>query len=209
MNLDRLRSAESDFLHRYPGGFANEEIQRMVARRHNVGRLSEFARAELGRDAFSQPGRVLDAVGSIVARSSMVSRFEKPRFRDFVAGLHRSEREALVAAYKRLLHGNRERGFTELVEILAEGKLAKWSLVTIVPYQYRPESEVFVKPTTTKRVIRTFQLEGLEYAPRPSWAFYARYRDAVLEMKAQVDPSLGPNNAAFTGFLMMTMEGRL
>jgi len=209
MNIERLHRAESEFLHRYPGGFANEEIQRVVARRHNVGRLSEFARAELGRSAFTRPGQVLDAIGAIVARSSMVSRFEKPRFRDFVAGLHRDDREALVMAYKRLLHGGRERGFTELVEILAEGKLAKWSLVTIVPYQYWPDREVFVKPTTTKQVIRTFELEGLEYSPRPSWDFYARYRDVVLTMKEAVDPSLGPNNAAFTGFLMMTMEGRL
>ncbi len=206
MNIDRLRRAESDFLHRYPGGFANEEIRRVVAKRHNVGRLSEFARGELSRSAFSRRGRVLDAIGTIVARSSMVSRFEKPRFRDYVAGLPRDDRDALAMAYKRLLHGARERGFSELVEILAAGKLARWSLVTIVPYQYRPDTEVFVKPTTTRNVILTFELDGLEYSPRPTWAFYERYRDAIATMKAAVDPGLAPSNAAFTGFLMMSME---
>ena len=59
------------------------------------------------------------------------------------------------------------------------------------------------KPTTTKNVIRQFELEGLEYRPRPSWAFYERYRAVIDDMKAHVDPSLWPNNAAFTGFLMM------
>jgi hypothetical protein len=42
------------------------------------------------------------------------------------------------------------------------------------------------------------------YKPRPTWSFYAGYRDAIARMKAAVSPALAPNNAAFTGFLMMT-----
>ena len=76
--------------------------------------------------------------------------------------------------------------------------------MTICLYHYRPEKDVFVKPTTTKNVIRQFELEDLEYRPRPSFSFYTRYRDAIHDMKAAVDPRLSPNNAAFTGFLMMT-----
>jgi len=90
------------------------------------------------------------------------------------------------------------------VDILAEGKLAKWRLVTICLLYYRPDREVFVKPTTTKNVIRQFELDGLVYSPRPSWNFYSDYRDAIEAMKSQVSPTLSPNNAAFTGFLMMS-----
>ena len=61
-----------------------------------------------------------------------------------------------------------------------------------------------MKPTTTKNVIRQFELDDLVYKPRPSWDFYARYRDAIETMKGAVSPTLSPNNAAFTGFLMMT-----
>ena len=63
---------------------------------------------------------------------------------------------------------------------------------------------MFVKPTTTKGVIKTFELDDLVYHPRPTYDFYVRYRDAIDEMKSHVDASLSPNNAAFTGFLMMT-----
>lgn len=70
---------------------------------------------------------------------------------------------------------------------------------------YRLQDEVFIKPTTAKGVIAHFELEGLDYKPTPSWDFYQRYRDARLEMKQYVDPSLSPNNPAFSGFLMMTM----
>ena len=204
MNLKKLREAEALFLQRYPGGFANEEIQQVVAKRHNVGKLSEFAATALAKKNFARPGALLDDIVRIVSRSSMVSMFEKPKFRDFVNGLAREDREFLVAGYKRLLHGKQERGFNDVLDVLSEGKLAKWSLMTIHIHHYRPQRDVFVKPTTTKNVIRQFEIADLEYRPRPSWAFYERYRDLIGDMKDQVDPSLSPNNAAFTGFLMMS-----
>ena len=204
MNLRKLREAEALFLHRYPGGFQNEEMQKHLAKRHNVGKLSEYATAALAKKNFAKPSALLDDIVKIASRSSMVSRFEKPRFRDYVNGLARDDREFLVAGYKRLLHGSQEQGFNDVLDVLTEGKLAKWSLMTIHLHHFRPQEEVFVKPTTTKNVIRQFELDGLEYRPRPSWEFYARYRLVIGDMKARVDSSLSPNNAAFTGFLMMS-----
>lgn len=203
MNLSKLREAESLFLHRYPGGFDNDEI-RQIGKRHNVGKLSEFATSALTKKAFNNQAQVLEDIVKIVTRSSMVSMFEKPKFRDFVNGATRNDRSLIATGFKRLLHGKRAQGFDDLVDIFGEVKLAKWSLMTICSYQYRPDEDVFVKPTTTKNVIRQFQLTDLVYNARPSWAFYARYRDAIAVMKAAVSPSLSPSNAAFTGFLMMT-----
>lgn len=203
MNLKKLREAESIFLHRYPGGFANEEMLK-VGKKHNVDKLSEFATTALARKAFVNQGAVLDDIVKIVSRSSMVSMFEKPKFRDYVNGLSRDDREFLAAGYKRLLHGKQEKGFNDVLDVLTEGKLAKWSLMTICMLHYRPNEDVFVKPTTTKNVIKQFGLEDLVYKPRPSWAFYEAYREAIALMKSKVAPSLSPSNAAFTGFLMMT-----
>jgi len=203
VNVERLREAEFLFLDRYPGGFEAEELK-PVLKRHNVGRLSEFAAEALAKPRFDRQAQVLDDIVRIVSRSSMVSVFEKPRFRDFVNKSSRDDRARLAATFKRLLHGDQARGFGDLVELLAEAGLAKWSLVTLCPYQYRPTREVFVKPTTTKNVIRRFELDHLTYRPRPTWDFYAAYRDAIDRMKAEVSPGLSPNNAAFTGFLMMS-----
>jgi hypothetical protein len=61
-----------------------------------------------------------------------------------------------------------------------------------------------VKPTTAKNIVQKLELD-LDYKPRPSWEFYDGYRKAILEMKSLVSPSLAPNNAALTGFLMMTL----
>ena len=203
MNFDRLREAEALFLLQYPDGFASEAMQE-VRKKHNVDKLSAFAASALAEQQFGNRGNVLDAIVKIVSRSSMVSLFEKPRFRDYVNGLGRNDRARLIAGYRALLHGDQQAGFDQVLDLLIEGQLAKWSLITIVMYQYSPQRDVFVKPTTTKNVIRQFELQGLIYQPRPSWAFYAGYRDAINTMKARLNPSLSPNNAAFTGFLMMS-----
>lgn len=202
MNLEKLREAEALFMLRYPGGFGGEALK-PIAKKHNVDKLSEFAATALSKKRFDHTGPVLDDIVKITSRSSMVSRFEKPKFRDYVNGLSRDDRAFLAGGFKRLLHGNQRQGFDDVLSVLTEGKLAKWSLMTICLFHCHPQREVFVKPTTTKNVIRQFELTDLVYKPRPSWEFYAAYRTAIAEMKEALSPGLAPNNAAFSGFLMM------
>ena len=156
----------------------------------------------LAKKCFTNQAQVLDDIVKLVSRSSMVSMFEKPKFRDYVNGLNRNDRTELADGFRKLLHGNQQKGFEQVFDILLEGKLAKWSLMTICSMYYRPQKDVFVKPTTTKNVIRVFEIQDLIYHPRPTWEFYAAYRDLIADMKSKVDPCLSPNNAAFTGFLM-------
>jgi len=61
-------------------------------------------------------------------------------------------------------------------------------------------------PTTAKGVIKYFELEGVIYKQQPSWDFYQKYKDLILQMKQHVDPTLVSSNAAFSGFLMMSMR---
>ena len=136
----------------------------------------------------------------------MISMFEKPKFKDFMFSLSENERQKFIYALKQFLHGKQEKGFNTMVEILTTGKLAKWSLLTILPNYYHPDEEVFIKPTTAKGIIAHFELAYLEYKPTPTWDFYQLYKKTILEMKANIDESLAPNNAAFCGFLMMSLE---
>jgi hypothetical protein len=136
----------------------------------------------------------------------MVSRFEKPPFRDFVNALDSKDKRRLAEAFRKRLYGkNRREGFEELVELFARYKLARWSLISAVPFYFAPSKEAFVKPSTAKRIVKFLDVEDLHYSPRPDWAFYAGYRKLVLDIKKTVDPSLTPNNAATTGFLMATI----
>lgn len=203
MNTAKLKAAEAAFLKQYPGGFDHPEFE-AIAKKHQVDKRVAEAREHLAKARFQDRGELAEQMVKLVSRSSLVSLFEKPKFRDTVRGMGTVERDALVAGLKSLLHGSRRKGFETLVTILAPHKLAKWSLVSILPYYYRPQDEVFVKPTTAKGVIEHFELDNLSYKAAPTWEFYEGYRNVVLDMKSQVDPCLAPNNAAFLGFIMMS-----
>lgn len=203
MNYEKLRIAEAHFLQSYPGGFADPELNK-VAKRHKMDRMIEFAGTALAKTEFEKPNAFLENMVKLVSRSSMVSLFEKPKFRDAIADMNSDERQALAEGYRKLFHGGQATGFREVVDILSRHKVAKWSLVTIPLVYFKPQKEVFVKPTTAKNIINKLELD-LVYKPQPTWEFYKGYRAAIVDMKKRVHPSLAPNNAAMTGFLMMTL----
>jgi hypothetical protein len=151
-----------------------------------------------------RPEFVADTLIKIVSRSSMVSRFEKPQFRNFIESLGPMEKDALAYAVENRLHGEKKRGFDEMLGILLHYKLAKWAIISVVPFYFSPKREVFVKPTTAKGILAFLEIDDLHYAPTPSWDFYRGYRGLVADIKKNVTPSLAPNNAALTGFMMMS-----
>lgn len=209
MNKVILLQAEAQFLSRYPEGFADPGMA-SIRKKHNVEKIAEFARESLVRERFNRPEFIVDAIHKIVSRSSMVSRFEKPRFRDFIKSLNSHEREALANAMELRLYGRaKRRGFEELVGMLMPHGLAKWSVVSVVPFYFSPAREAFVKPTTAKGIIDKLEVEGLTYKPQPTWVFYRGYLKLLGEIKKEVSPSLAENNAALSGFLMSTLKGKL
>lgn len=93
-----------------------------------------------------------------------------------------------------------------MLEIFTEEKLAKWSLISVIPYYYAPKKHLFIKPTTTKDVLKYFDIEEIVYKPRPSYEFYAKYKKILAQFKKEVNNKISNDNAKFTGFLMMGME---
>jgi hypothetical protein len=207
MNLKKLKEVEEYFFRLYPEGFDDPEMQK-IAKKHRLGKMSEKVHDYFREGAFDDPNGVVEHMAKVVGSASMISLFDKPKFKNACAVMRSEEKELLALGLKELLHGVQANGFEMMVEILADRKLAKWTLVTIIPVYYAPLKEVFVKPTTTKAVLKTFEIEDLVYKPRPSYDFYARYKEVIAEMKSHVDPSLAKaSNAAFTGFLMMGIKG--
>ena len=203
MNLKKLRTAEALFLQRYPGGFADPAME-PIKKKHKVDKLVDFSAESLVRSNCERPEFIADTLLSIVSRSSMVSRFEKPRFREFIGALSAVEKRALASAMEKRLHGRKREGFEQMLAILRQYKLAKWAIISVVPFYFAPTLEAFVKPTTAKGIVTFLEVENLVYDPLPSWEFYNGYRKLIAEIKKQVAPSLAPNNAALTGFLMMS-----
>ncbi len=205
MNMEKLRLAEERFLMHYPGGFQNSEMIE-IAKKHKIEKMIDLTKESLSPEDFKDPIAATEAIQKIVAGSSMVSIFEKVKFRDIVKDMTDDEKYQLSDSMKELLHGNQEKGFNQMIDSLQKYKMAKWTILTVCLLYSDPSVEVFIKPTTTKGVIKYFELEGVEYKPQPSYDFYKEYRRQINEMKKDMDESLRVDNAGFCGFLMMAME---
>lgn len=206
MNREKLKQAEANFFALYPDGF-DDPAMLEITKRHKMDKLVEFAQESFSPDCASHVEQTVANMVKAVSRSSMVSMFEKPKFRDFVTRLDRVQKGFLVDSLIEFLHGDQQAGLEGFVELLRTEKLARWSLLTAIPAYYEPTKEVFVKPTTAKGVIAHFEVADLLYKPQPTWAFYKGYRALINKYKKQVDKRLSPTNAAFSGFLMMSMAG--
>ncbi len=204
MNRIRLKEAEERFLMDYPGGFSNP-LMLEIAKKHKGEKMNKLAQESFAIEQFESASRIVESMAKIVSQSSLVSIFEKPKFRDLTKVMNTNEKERLSHGLREFLHGNQGFGFELMCDLLNEYKLAKWTLLTVCPVYYRPSQEVFIKPTTTKGIIEHFELEGLKYSPKPTFEFYRAYREQINQMKAELGASLQGGNAAFTGFLMMSI----
>lgn len=204
MNLEKLKQAEREFLARYPEGFDSPEMKE-IGKKHRMDKMVAFAHENFAPEKFTRLDIIVAKMIQMVTKSSMVSLFEKPKYRDYIKSLDPGQQEFLALGLKEFLHGDQESGFNMMLEILDEVKLAKWTLITVFGVYYYPQDEIFVKPTTTKNAIMYFELDDLVYKPRPSYEFYKKYREYIITMKNHVNKNLSPNNAAFTGFLMFSM----
>lgn len=204
MNRSKLKEAEERFLKRYPGGFS-DPMMLEIAKKHKVEKMNKLAQDSFSTENFENPEGIVNSMKKIIGQSSMVSVFEKPKFRDLVSTMNDNEKRRLSRGLEEFLHGDQQSGFVLMSDLLNEYKIAKWTLLTACPVYYRPGVEVFIKPTTVKGVIKYFELEGLKYSPKPTFEFYQAYREQINQMKKEVDASMQVDNGAFCGFLMMSI----
>ena len=207
MNIKKLREAEEMFKTRYPGGFSNPEML-AVAKKHKIEKMHELAKESFAAGKFKDDDGIVEAIGSVVKKSSLVSVFEKVKFRDLLPVFNENEKERLSQGLREFLHGEQELGFALMTGLLEEYKMAKWPILTVCPYYFRPGVEVLIKPTTVKGTIEYFELKGVKYSPRPNFEFYRGYRDQINQMKRELGLSDDSDNGAFCGFLMMALENK-
>lgn len=204
MNYNKLKEAEANFLAFYPKGFEDEGLLPII-KRHNTEKIGKRVEELFAPERFRNPDEICENFAKIVSKSTLISLFEKPKVRDMIKQMSMDQRDMLSIALYELIHGKREKGFEMIVEVLAIYTLAKWSIVTLIPYYYDREKNFFIKPTTTKDIIKFFEIGGIIYKPRPTYEFYERYTAVLLQMRTLVSPLIGKDNAGFTGFLMMAM----
>lgn len=205
MNFDKLKQVEREFLLHYPDGFESPELQER-GKKHKLQKHVAYIREVCSKDYMNQGLSAFNDVMKVVTNASLVSVFEKVKFRDFVKEIDDHDKHELMGAIFELIHGDEEEGFGRLVSLLDFYKLAKWPLVSIWLAYYDVNYQVFIKPTTVKKIIKHLELDDITYASKPSYAFYTKYRTHLNEIKKHVDERLQVNNPAFSAIFMLTIN---
>jgi hypothetical protein len=121
MNLKKLKQAEEEFFDRYPGGFDHPEIIQ-IRKKHKLDKMMELAQECFAKKNFKLPDLIVENMVKVVTRSSLISVFEKPKFRDFVRSLPSQERQQLSKGSEETLHGKEQFGFETMLEVLKSGR---------------------------------------------------------------------------------------
>jgi len=87
LNKERLREAQERFFMKYPNGFSDPQFLEQV-KKHKIEKMRNLAADSFSLEQFENPDMIADSMIKIVVQSSMISIFEKPRFRDCVKGMN-------------------------------------------------------------------------------------------------------------------------
>jgi hypothetical protein len=205
MKLEKLDLLEEEFLKAYPEGFESPELV-AIKKKHKMDKMQTFVSTHFTKSSFEDPLEVFEQFTKLISKSSLVSVFEKTQFRNDAKIMSDLERQSISNSIYEFLYGNQGAGFEGLIDVLTAYKLAKWPILTVIGLYMHPEYEVLVKPTTAKGILKYFEVEEFKYTSKPNYAFYEAYRTLINEIKEDAGNHLKVDNAAFCGFLMMTIK---
>ena len=204
MYKEKLEDLEENFFAIYPEGFNDEELVKL-GKRHSVYKRSEEVHKAFSKENFTIPDQICQSFADIVSKSSLISYFEKPKVKKMITTMSSEQKDIMSIGLYELLYGDKKDGFESLVEVLSFHNLANWSLVTLIPYYYYRDSEFFIKPTTTKNILKYFEIDQPVYKPKPSYEFYKAYTK-LLQLLKKISKLDIDDNAGFTGFFMLSLK---
>jgi hypothetical protein len=205
MNIEKLKQLEAEFIRRYPLGFDDPELM-AVAKKHKVEEMKNYVHAHFSKDSFNDSSAISRAFTRLIEKSSLVSTFEKVKYKNAVKLFNHDDIETLSNALWDILYGDQREGFNQLVLLLATFDLAKWPILTVLGLYYNGDYEVLVKPTTVKSVLNYLEVMDIKYTSKPNYDFYLQYRTLINDLKEKTDKSIATDNGAYCGFLMITIE---
>lgn len=140
-----FEGARSRFLKFFPNGFhsngfCSQERDYKVAAKAKLDQEVPLDEA-LNGTGFGE------AVLSVYRATNMLSPFEKTRLQNVFRGEHS---DAVVQALARFTKNNQATSLSTLAQLLKPFDSAKWTVATYLPFLWKPETHMFLKPEVTK-----------------------------------------------------------
>jgi hypothetical protein len=174
--------ARKRFLHWFKGGFESPnylDLERnyKVAAKAKLDATAPLDKAASG-SGYGEP--VLD----VFRATNLLSPFEKTRLQDVLRG---PTADDFIRAAARFTMGERKPALLQMERALKPHDSAKWTVVTYLPFLWRPEEHMFLKPEATKdfaaRVGHRFHLD---YEPGLDDTVYESLLDLADEATAEL-----------------------
>lgn len=167
--------ARGRFLKFFPNGFlsdgyASQERDYKLAAK---AKLDEHAPVEKAVDGKGYG----EAVLAVFRATNMLSPFEKTRLQDALRGPHADD--FVQAAARFTLDGGKS-SLLSMERALKPHDNAKWTVATYLPYLWRPDTHMFLKPEATKDfATRVGHRFASDYEPRLQLPIYESLLDLV------------------------------
>lgn len=177
-----FNGARNRFLHFFPGGFRSgeylgQEREYKLAAKDKLDSTVPLDQAVSGK-GFGE------AVLSVFRAANLLYPVEKSRLQGLLRG---PDADAYVQAAARFAVTKDKSALVEMVAVLKPHDNAKWTVVTYLPFLWRPDQHMFLKPEVTKEfAARVGHRFASDYDPQPGIAVY----DSLLDLAAKVEAEL-------------------
>jgi hypothetical protein len=174
--------ARSRFLKFFPEGFggpgyAAGERNYKLAAKQKLDTTAPLAEAATG-SGFGE------AILAAFRSTNLLSPFEKTRLQDMLRG---KSADAFVRAAAQFAQNSGTPALLDMERVLRVHDNAKWTVVTYLPFLWRPDAHMFLKPEVTQdfatRVGHRFRFD---YEPRLNISVY----DSLLDLTQQTEQEL-------------------
>lgn len=168
--------ARNRFLRFFPGGFHSSEYEERergykVAAKAKLDREAPVEKAAAG-NGFGE------AVLSVFRATNLLSPFEKTRLQEVLRG---PAADRFVQAAARFALGETTPALLDMERALKPHDNAKWTVVTYLPFLWRPEIHMFLKPEATKDfAVRVGHRFASDYEPRLAVPVYESLLDLAV-----------------------------
>jgi hypothetical protein len=174
--------ARNRFLYFFPNGFhsdgyaANERDYKVAAR-------AKLIQSAPLADAADGSG-FGEAILAVFRATNLLSPFEKTRLQDVLRG---NSVDPFIQAAARFTLNPTKAELLDMERVLKPHSAAKWTVVTYLPFLWRPETHMFLKPEVTKEfAARVGHRFASDYEPRLNLDVYHSLVDLASETEQEL-----------------------
>jgi hypothetical protein len=193
-------SARARFLHFFPEGFAGAAY--LGGERDYKLKAKETLDKAAPLVAVETDAQFGEGVLSAFNKTNLLSLFELVRVRDL---LHGPDADAFVRLCAAFTLGERKTALAGLRKLLQPHDCAKWTVVTYLPFLWKPEEHFFLKPTMISTFAdRVGHRFAQVYRPELDVEVYEALLDLAADTRTQI-ADMGPRDMIDVQSFMWTV----